>query len=108
MSKGDKVVVIILSVIGVTLLYLFFTHGAGYAYVPHVKSKAVSVWATADFEVVTYTGWDRGSFWWPGYGGAKVGYLLRRAGLSKNTSMYYGELQRWGDEVHIIQLYKKR
>ena len=67
----------------------------------YVKDHAVQRWQQVGYQVVGYEGYQGGATWWRNYGGARVYYTLRREGSS---ATYSGYLQRWGDEIRVLDL----
>ena len=83
------------------LLVLLFG-GCSYQNLDYIKEHADQRWEDLGFEVVGYEGYQWGMTVWPGYGGAKVWYVLNR--IPNNGIIYGGYLQMWGDEIHMYQI----
>lgn len=85
-------------VTGVGLAYFAACTLGTDANLDHVRERSVARWQEVGYEVVGYKGYQWGATPFPGYGGARVWYSLRREGTNV---IYTGSLWRWGDEIHV-------
>ena len=85
----------------VLLLTLLLT-GCSSGNLDYVKEHAPETWATVEYEIVGYEGFQWGFWGFNSYGGAHVWYRLEQ--IPDNGITYMGCLQRWGDEIHIYEL----
>jgi|GEM_PF-3087908 len=68
----------------------------------YVKERSEIRFQELNYEIIGYEGYRFGFWGYNDFGGAHVWYLLKKN--PDNGIIYKGSLQRWGDEIHLMQL----